>query len=140
MGEATDLGEKPDLDENTDLGEKPDLGEKTGAEVGQLSEEEIRERRCALDALLDLMRPAVQSDGGDLVLLDADVESGVIQVQLQGACSSCAISSTTLQAGVERILRDRLCWVTEVRGAVDDSMDLVDSQAMGRGAYVPRAR
>jgi Fe-S cluster biogenesis protein NfuA len=103
-----------------------------------LSDEERAERLAELDSLIDLMRPAVQSDGGDLVLTSADTESGVVEVMLQGSCSSCAISATTLQAGVERILRDRLPWVTEVRGEVDESTDFEESMAMGRGAYVPR--
>ena len=97
-------------------------------------------RLKALNALLDLMRPAVQADGGDLVLLRADVETGVVEVQLQGACSSCAISSTTLQGGVTRILTDRLDWVTEVIGGVDDSIDPEDSMSLGSGGYVPRYR
>ena len=97
-------------------------------------------RLQALNALLDLMRPAVQADGGDLVLLRADVETGVVEVQLQGACSSCAISSTTLQGGVTRILTDRLDWVTEVIGGVDDSIDPEDSMSLGSGGYVPRFR
>jgi len=88
--------------------------------------------------LIALMRPAVQADGGDLELVWFDVESGVVEVQLQGACSSCAISSATLQGGVDRILRGRLDWVTEVVGGVDESADPFDSAAMGRGAYVPR--
>ncbi len=83
------------------------------------------------------MRPAVQSDGGDLTLVSADVVTGVVEVQLQGACSSCAISASTLQGGVERILRDRLEWVTEVSGGVDDSIDPFLSESMGRGGYVP---
>jgi Fe-S cluster biogenesis protein NfuA len=44
-------------------------------------------RLAELQALIDLMRPAVQADGGDLVLVSADVETGVVEVQLQGACS-----------------------------------------------------
>jgi Fe-S cluster biogenesis protein NfuA len=103
-----------------------------------LSDEERAERLADLDSLIELMRPAVQADGGDLVLNSADTESGVVEVMLQGSCSSCAISATTLQAGVERILRDRLPWVTEVRGEVDESTDFEESIAMGRGAYVPR--
>ena len=103
-----------------------------------LSDEERDERLSDLDSLLEMMRPAVQADGGDLVLTSVDADSGVVEVMLQGSCSSCAISATTLQAGVERILRDRLPWVTEVRGAVDESTDLEDSMAMGRGAYVPK--
>jgi Fe-S cluster biogenesis protein NfuA len=103
-----------------------------------LTPEEQAERLDALTDLLDLIRPAVQADGGDLALVHADVETGVVEVQLQGSCSSCAVSSTTLQAGVSRILRDRLPWVTEVTGGVDESMDFEESSAMGRGGYVTR--
>ncbi len=85
------------------------------------------------------MRPAVQADGGDLVLVSADVEAGVVEVQLQGACSSCAISAATLRGGVERILMDRLPWVSEVTGSLTDTLDPFESAALGRGAYVPRA-
>jgi Fe-S cluster biogenesis protein NfuA len=89
---------------------------------------------------MDLMRPSVQADGGDLVLVRVDVESGVVEVQLQGACSSCAISSSTLEGGVTRILTDRLDWVTQVIGGVDESMDPDDSMSLGSGGYVPRYR
>jgi len=103
-----------------------------------LAEEDRAARLAELTALIELMRPAVQADGGDLVLRHADVEAGVVEVQLQGACSSCAISASTLQGGVERILRDRLPWITEVQGDLDDSMDVFESVSMGRGGYVPR--
>jgi len=102
-----------------------------------LTDEERGARLAALNAIMELMRPAVQADGGDLALLSADVETGVVEVQLQGACSSCAVSSSTLQGGVERILRDRLDWITEVHGGVDDSVDPFVSESMGRGGYVP---
>lgn len=102
-----------------------------------LSDEERQGRLAELHELIDLIRPAVQADGGDLILVSADPESGVVEVQLQGACSSCAISATTLQAGVSRILSERLEWVTEVTGDVDDEMDFETSAAMGRGGYVP---
>jgi Fe-S cluster biogenesis protein NfuA len=103
-----------------------------------LTDEERAARLDALTELIDLIRPAVQADGGDLALVHADVETGEVEVVLQGSCSSCAVSSTTLQAGVSRILRDRLPWVTEVRGDVDDSLDYEESSAMGRGGYVPK--
>ena len=103
-----------------------------------LNDEERKQRLDDLTALIDMIRPAVQQDGGDLILVEADVEAGTVEVMLQGSCSSCAISTTTLQAGVDRILRDRLPWVTEVRGGVDDSIDPEESAAMGRGAYVPK--
>ena len=103
-----------------------------------LTDDERKQRLDDLTALIDMIRPAVQQDGGDLLLVEADVEKGTVEVMLQGSCSSCAISTTTLQAGVERILTDRLPWVTEVRGGVDDTLDPEESAAMGRGAYVPK--
>jgi Fe-S cluster biogenesis protein NfuA len=107
-------------------------------QVAVLSDQDRSKREQDLKDLLDLMRPSVQADGGDLALVSADVETGVIEVQLQGACSSCAISSATLQGGVERILKGRLDWVTEVLGGVDESADPFESAALGQGGYVPR--
>lgn len=106
--------------------------------TGGLDDAERAERLRQLESLMELMRPAVQADGGDLVLVSADVERGVVEVQLQGACSSCAISSATLQGGVERILKDRLPWVTDVAGGLTETVDPYESAALGRGAYVPR--
>lgn len=104
-----------------------------------LTDADRAERLANLNRVLELMRPAIQADGGDLVLVRADVESGVVEVQLQGACSSCAVSSSTLQGGVDRILRGRLDWITEVVGGVDESMDPLESAALGHGGYVPRS-
>ena len=103
----------------------------------QLDDAERADRLAKLQGIMDLMRPAVQADGGDLVLVRADVETGVVEVELQGACSSCAISEATLSGGVERILRERLPWVTEVLGGLDDSLDYEESSALGAGGYVP---
>ncbi|MGK2958502.1 MAG: NifU family protein [Acidimicrobiales bacterium] len=63
---------------------------------------------------IDVMRPALQADGGDIVLHDVNEETGVVTVELVGACVGCASSAQTLKAGVERILRDRVEGVTEV--------------------------
>jgi Fe-S cluster biogenesis protein NfuA len=122
----------------TPVGSAPEPGVNDTAEAAaDLSDTERGERLSQLNGLIELMRPAVQADGGDLALLSADVVTGVVEVQLQGACSSCAVSASTLQGGVERILHDRLPWVTEVRGGVDESFDPFESQSMGRGGYVP---
>lgn len=111
-----------------------------GEAVQLIDNEERAARQAALDQLMELMRPAVQADGGDLVVTDVDFDAGIVDVELQGACGSCAISGLTLQGGVERLMRQRLPWVTEVRGSVDDSMDFVESASLGRGGYVPRSR
>jgi Fe-S cluster biogenesis protein NfuA len=103
----------------------------------EITDDERAARLTQLNGIIELMRPAVQADGGDLALVHADVATGVVEVQLQGACSSCAVSASTLQGGVERILHDRLPWVVEVRGGVDESVDPFESEALGRGGYVP---
>jgi Fe-S cluster biogenesis protein NfuA len=51
-------------------------------------------------------------DGGDLVLLG--VEGGTVNLQLVGACGGCPMSSMTLTAGIERILKDRVPGVESV--------------------------
>jgi Fe-S cluster biogenesis protein NfuA len=61
---------------------------------------------------LDTIRPAIQMDGGDIML--ESVKDGVVTVQLLGACEACPISPVTLRQGVERVLRERVPGVTDV--------------------------
>jgi len=67
-----------------------------------------------LRAVIDAIRPALQADGGDMQLVGFDETTGVVDVELIGACGSCPASTMTLKAGIERILRDRVPGVTEV--------------------------
>jgi len=66
---------------------------------------------------IDAIRPALQADGGDIILKSIDDE-GVVHVELTGACGTCPVSTMTLKAGVERIIKDRVPGVTSVE---DDS-------------------
>ena len=63
-------------------------------------------------AALELIRPAIQMDGGDIQL--ESVRDGTVTVQLLGACDGCPISPVTLRQGVEKILRERVPGVREV--------------------------
>ncbi len=63
---------------------------------------------------IEIIRPALQADGGDIVVKDVNEETGVVSVELVGACGTCPISTQTMKAGIERILRDRVEGVTEV--------------------------
>jgi Fe-S cluster biogenesis protein NfuA len=63
---------------------------------------------------IEVIRPALQADGGDIVLKDVDEDAGKVTVELVGACGTCPISTQTMKAGIERILRDRVEGVTEV--------------------------
>ena len=64
--------------------------------------------------VLNLIRPAVQSDGGDLELVDVTAE-GVVCIRLHGACVGCPSSSMTLQMGIERNLKEHVPEVTAVQ-------------------------
>lgn len=66
-----------------------------------------------VSATLELIRPALQMDGGDISLIDVDAEN-VVSVSLHGSCVGCPASMATLKAGVERILMDRVPEVREV--------------------------
>lgn len=66
---------------------------------------------------IDYIRPAVQADGGDLILLGAD--KGEVNIQMVGACGGCPLSMMTLKAGIERILKDRVPGVETVHASAD---------------------
>ena len=91
------------------------------------------ERRLAdLLEIVDIVRPVIAADGGELHLVSVDVEAGIVRLKLTGACGSCAISSATLNQGIDRILRDRLDWVNAVIGTVEES------EVSGYGGWTPK--
>lgn len=87
-----------------------------------------------LEEALDYIRPAVQADGGDIVLVGA--EDGVVSLQMVGACGGCPLSMMTLKAGIERILKDRVPGVTEVN-ATADAPGALAGAADGSGITLP---
>jgi Fe-S cluster biogenesis protein NfuA len=70
----------------------------------------VRER---VQSVINLIRPAVQADGGDIELVDV-TEQGVVQIRFHGACHGCPSSHMTLHMGIERNLRERVPEVTSV--------------------------
>ena len=83
-----------------------------GADGAETPAEAVDIDLGTLEATLEYIRPALQADGGDLILLGVD--EGKVNLQLVGACGGCPMSTMTLTAGIERILRDRVPGVTEV--------------------------
>lgn len=59
-----------------------------------------------IEILDDEIKPAVQSDGGDIELISYD--EGKVMISFSGACSGCPSSTFTLKQGVERILMENL--------------------------------
>lgn len=70
--------------------------------------------REQVEKVIEVIRPAIQADNGDVLLHDVDEATGLVTVELIGACVSCPASTVTLKAGLERILKDRVPGVTEV--------------------------
>jgi Fe-S cluster biogenesis protein NfuA len=69
--------------------------------------------RDRVQGVINLIRPAVQADGGDIELVNITKE-GVVEIRLHGACHGCPSSNLTLQMGIERNLRDKIPEVTGV--------------------------
>jgi len=65
------------------------------------------------DLLDTRIRPAVAQDGGDILFDRFDVDTGVVWLNMRGACSGCPSSTATLKAGVENMLKH---YVPEVTG------------------------
>lgn len=63
--------------------------------------------------VLDLIRPNLQADGGDVELVEV-TEDGVVKVKLVGACGHCPMSTMTLKMGIERTLKEKVPEVKEV--------------------------
>ncbi len=63
--------------------------------------------------VLDMVRPALQADGGDVELVEV-TEDGVVKVKLVGACGHCPMSTMTLKMGIERTLKEKVPGVKEV--------------------------
>jgi len=68
-------------------------------------------------AVIDRIRPAVQSDGGDIELISVS-DSGVVRVRFHGACVGCPSSLMTLKVGIEQNLREHVPEIESVE-AVD---------------------
>jgi Fe-S cluster biogenesis protein NfuA len=63
--------------------------------------------------VINWLRPVIQSEGGDIELVDVSPE-GVVQVRLHGACVGCPSSEMTLRQGIERNIRDKVPEVSQV--------------------------
>jgi Fe-S cluster biogenesis protein NfuA len=62
------------------------------------------ELTAKVELALDEIRPFLQADGGDILLLGIENES-IVRVQLQGACVDCSVNQMTLKSGVELTIK-----------------------------------
>jgi len=70
----------------------------------------LRER---VEHVINWMRPIIQSDGGDIELVEV-TDAGLVSIRFHGACVGCPSSSATLKLGIERNLREKVPEITQV--------------------------
>ena len=68
--------------------------------------DEISEKIVSI--LDEYIKPAVSSDGGNILFDSYDSEKKLVKVILQGACSGCPSSTITLKNGIENMLKEML--------------------------------
>lgn len=100
------------------------LDEEAETKVTDGTEEEEDETVMLIKELIETrIRPTVQEDGGDIRFMA--FKDGIVQLKLQGSCTSCPSSVVTLKSGVENMLQ---FYIPEVKG-VEQVMDEVDKLA-----------
>lgn len=68
-----------------------------------------------LEDVLDAIRPSFQADGGDIELIGVDDETGVVTVEMTGACAGCMFASADVSQGIDTIICEHVPGVTAVR-------------------------
>lgn len=79
---------------------------------------ETSDLKVRVQEVLDIVRPNLQADGGDVELID--VVDGVVKVRLQGACHGCPMAAMTLQMGIEKTIKAKIPEITSVVNVSDD--------------------
>jgi len=97
-------GEPLLIGEEVEVGHADDVYEGEAAQV-------VAEIKELIDTRI---RPAVAQDGGDILFARFEPDTGVVFLNMRGACSGCPSSAATLKAGVENLLRHYVPEVTRV--------------------------
>nr|GMC63582.1 nifU-like protein 4, mitochondrial [Ipomoea batatas] len=105
------------------------LNSNTAASMDTAIQEDDSETVAMIKELLETrIRPAVQDDGGDIEYRGFDVETGIVKLRMQGACSGCPSSSVTLKSGIENML---MHYVPEVKGVEQEFYEDEDPSLTG---------
>lgn len=78
----------------------------------------MEDLKTRVNEALKTIRPYLQSDGGDVQLVQV-TEDGIVEVKLLGACGSCPMSQMTLRAGIERALMRNIPEIRRVEATFD---------------------
>ena len=77
------------------------------------TEKPARSTREKVQDVINLIRPAVQADGGDLEVVNV-TDAGEVQIRFHGACHGCPSSNMTLKDGIKRNLLEKVPEITSV--------------------------
>ena len=87
--------------------QKNEISEESTEKFATINQQELGEVEMRIVDILDeFVKPAVESDGGNIRFMS--YEEGVVSVLLQGACSGCPSSTVTLKQGIENLLKKML--------------------------------
>ncbi|EID76066.1 NifU family protein [Imtechella halotolerans] len=90
------------IDENAMLTSNKNIITDTAFEALDTTSKEI------INIIEEYIKPAVASDGGNILFESYDENSNMVKVILQGACSGCPSSTFTLKNGIETMLKEML--------------------------------
>lgn len=80
-----------------------------------MTTEEIKNN---IEKALNEIRPFLQSDGGDIALIDV-IDDKHVKVRLEGACTNCNLSISTMKAGVETTIKKYVPQIETVENIKD---------------------
>ena len=109
---------------------EPILVDETHDSDTKIQEDDTETIAFIKELLETKIRPAVQEDGGDIVFREFNEKTGIVKVEMQGACSGCPSSSLTLKSGIENML---MYYVSEVEGVeeyIDEEREKVSEEQL----------
>ncbi len=83
--------------------------------------EDISQLEATVKEALEMFRPQLQADGGDMEYIGIDDQKRV-HLKLTGACGACPMATMTLKMGIERYLKDACPEISEVVQDQDQEM------------------
>ncbi len=69
----------------------------------------------AVEQVIAKIRPALQSDGGDMELVEFNQDSGVLSLKFKGACAHCPIADLTFRGLIETEIKCQCPEVKEIK-------------------------
>lgn len=78
--------------------------------------------RKRIEDALDTLRPYLQSDNGDVELVDV-TDDMTVKLRFKGACRSCSMSAMTLRAGIEETLLRMIPEIKKVEAITEEAFN-----------------